>query len=68
MKLRDLLGVYVWRENLKIYGKDDHKIFDRLYYGQNENVPEKILDRRVLLFEALTDTMSSKPYIFVIVK
>ena len=68
MKLRDLLSVYVWRESVKVYGKDDRKIFDRLYHGINEDLPEDLLDREVLLFEALTDTMIQKPYIFIIVK
>lgn len=68
MKLRELLSVYVWRESIKVYGKDDWKIFDRLYHGINEDLPEDLLDREVLLFEALTDTMIQKPYIFIIVK
>lgn len=65
MKLRDLLSVYIWRERVKIYGKDDRKIFDRLYQGINEDLPEDLLSRKVLLFEALSD---GKPYIFIIVK
>lgn len=68
MKLRDLLNVYVWRESIEIYGKNKETVFDPLYQGINENVPDQIMDAKVVLFEALTNQKYRKPYLFVIVK
>lgn len=68
MKLRDLLNVYVWREAIEIYAKNHETVFDRLYHGINENVPDSIMDSKVVLFEALTNANRQKPYLFVIVK
>lgn len=68
MKLRDLLNAYVWREAIEIYGKNKETVFDPLYQGINENVPDQIMDAKVVLFEALTNQKYRKPYLFVIVK
>ena len=68
MKLRDLLNVYVWREAIEIYVKNKETLFDPVYQGINENVPDQIMDAKVIVFEALTNQKYRKPYLFVIVK
>lgn len=68
MKLRDLLNVYVWREAIEIYAKNKDTLFDPIYKGINEAVPEPLLDSKVILFEAQNNQKHRKPYLFVIVK
>lgn len=68
MKLRDLLNAYVWREAIEIYVKNKETLFDPIYKGINENVPDQIMDAKVIVFEALTNQKYRNPYLFVIVK